>query len=69
MSQPTSKDVVALRKKTGLGMMDCKRALEASEGDLDKAIVQYERAVSLFKDAKQRARARQKLAELKGEDE
>ncbi|MDP8240819.1 MAG: translation elongation factor Ts [Candidatus Hatepunaea meridiana] len=38
MSSFTSKDVVTLRKKTGLGMMDCKRALEASEGDYDKAI-------------------------------
>jgi len=38
MGQSNSKDVVALRKKTGLGMMDCKRALEASDGDLDKAI-------------------------------
>lgn len=38
MSSFTSKDVVALRKKTGLGMMDCKRALEASDGDYEKAI-------------------------------
>ena len=27
-----------LREKTGAGMMDCKKALEACEGDLDKAI-------------------------------
>ena len=38
MSSFTSKDVVTLRKKTGLGMMDCKRALEASDGDYEKAI-------------------------------
>jgi elongation factor Ts len=38
MNQPTSKDVVALRQKTGLGMMDCKRALEAVDGDFEKAI-------------------------------
>ncbi len=38
MSSFTSKDIVALRKKTGLGMMDCKRALEASDGDYEKAI-------------------------------
>ncbi|NQT35132.1 elongation factor Ts [bacterium] len=38
MSSFTSKDVVTLRKKTGLGMMDCKRALEASDGDNEKAI-------------------------------
>ena len=31
-------DVKQLRDKTGAGMMDCKRALEESGGDLDKAI-------------------------------
>lgn len=34
----TAKDVVALRAKTGCGMMDCKKALVASDGNLDKAI-------------------------------
>lgn len=38
MSPVTGKDVAALREKTGLGMMDCKRALEASDGDLEEAI-------------------------------
>jgi elongation factor Ts len=38
MSPVSSKDVVALRQKTGLGMMDCKRALEAVEGDFEKAV-------------------------------
>jgi len=37
MSNFTSKDVVALRQKTGLGMMDCKRALEATDGNPDRA--------------------------------
>ena len=31
-------DVKALRDRTGAGMMDCKRALEESSGDLEKAI-------------------------------
>jgi elongation factor Ts len=31
-------DVKALRERTGAGMMDCKRALQEAEGDLDKAI-------------------------------
>jgi elongation factor Ts len=31
------KDVSELRARTGAGMMDCKRALEESAGDLDKA--------------------------------
>lgn len=34
----TAKDVAALRAKTGCGMMDCKKALESSGGDMDKAI-------------------------------
>ncbi len=34
----TAKDVQALREKTGCGMMDCKKALTASDGDMDKAI-------------------------------
>jgi len=38
MPPVTSKDVAALRDKTGLGMMDCKRALEASDGDFELAI-------------------------------
>ncbi len=38
MSQINSKSVAELRQKTGLGMMDCKKALEASNGDFEKAI-------------------------------
>lgn len=34
----TAKDVQALREKTGVGMMDCKKALTAADGDMDKAI-------------------------------
>jgi elongation factor Ts len=34
----TALDVKALRDKTGLGMMDCKKALEENDGDQDKAI-------------------------------
>jgi len=37
VSSISSKDVAVLRDKTGLGMMDCKRALEASDGDFQKA--------------------------------
>ena len=31
-------DVKELREKTGAGMLDCKKALEATEGDMEKAI-------------------------------
>lgn len=34
----TAKDVQALRERTGCGMMDCKKALTESDGDIDKAI-------------------------------
>lgn len=34
----TAKDVQALREKTGCGMMDCKKALVESQGDMEKAI-------------------------------
>lgn len=34
----TAKDVQALREKTGVGMMDCKKALTESNGDMDKAV-------------------------------
>lgn len=35
----TINDVQALRVKTGVGMMDCKKALTEAEGDMEKAIV------------------------------
>ena len=34
----TAKDVQTLREQTGAGMMDCKKALTASDGDYDKAV-------------------------------
>ena len=34
----TSKDVMDLRARTGVGMMDCKKALEAANGNMDKAV-------------------------------
>lgn len=34
----TAKDVMRLREMTGVGMMDCKKALTDAEGDFDRAI-------------------------------
>jgi elongation factor Ts len=34
----SAKDVKALRDRTGAGMMDCKKALTESEGDVERAI-------------------------------
>ena len=33
----TAKDVMALREKTGAGVMDCKKALTDADGDMAKA--------------------------------
>ena len=38
MTEITAKAVQELRKKTGLGMMDCKKALQETDGDLEKAV-------------------------------
>lgn len=35
----TAKIVQRLRQKTGVGMMDCKKALQASNGDVEAAII------------------------------
>ncbi len=39
MATITAKDVAALRERTGVGMMDCKKALMETDGDMEKAIV------------------------------
>ena len=38
MAQISASDVKKLRDATGAGMMDCKKALEETGGDLDKAV-------------------------------
>ena len=38
MAEITAKMVMELRKRTGLGMMECKKALAESEGDIEQAI-------------------------------
>ena len=38
MANITAKDVAALRAKTGIGMMECKKALVESNGDMEEAI-------------------------------
>ena len=38
MAAITAKDVAALRAKTGIGMMECKKALVEAEGDMEKAL-------------------------------
>ncbi len=52
----SAKMVKDLREKTGLGMMDCKKALVESQGDLDKA-VEYLRKKGALKAATREGRA------------
>ncbi|RCW70687.1 translation elongation factor Ts [Saliterribacillus persicus] len=47
----TAQMVKELREKTGAGMMDCKKALQETEGDMDKA-VDYLREKGISKAAK-----------------
>ncbi len=56
MSEVSAAQVRDLRDKTGAGMMDCKRALADSGGDLEKAVV-YLREKGLAAAAKRSARA------------
>ena len=51
----TAAMVKELRERTGLGMMDCKRALEETDGDLEKAIEEL-RKKSALKAAKKAGR-------------
>jgi elongation factor Ts len=52
----TAQMVKELREKTGLGMMDCKKALSETEGDMEKA-VEYLRTTGALKAAKREGRA------------
>ncbi len=51
----TSKDVMELRQRTGVGMMDCKKALVATDGDMEKAI-DFLREKGMAQAAKKEAR-------------
>ncbi|HLV25111.1 MAG TPA: translation elongation factor Ts [Gemmatimonadales bacterium] len=52
----TAKDVQELRRRTGAGMMDCKKALEANDGDVEKA-VEYLRKKGIAKAESRTGRA------------
>ena len=51
----TARDVKTLREMTNVGMMDCKKALQATDGDMDKA-VDWLREKGLAKAAKKAGR-------------
>ena len=51
----TAQDVKTLREMTNVGMMDCKKALTETDGDMDKA-VEWLREKGLAKAAKKAGR-------------
>ena len=55
MAEISAKVVMELRGRTGCGMMDCKKALAAVDGDIEKAI-DYLREKGLAKAAKKQSR-------------
>ena len=60
-------DVKELREKTGAGMLDCKKALEAVSGDMEKAI-DWLREKGISKAAKKESRiAAEGLCQIKSE--
>lgn len=56
MKTITPQEVALLRERTGLGVMDCKRALEATDGDFEKAI-EYLRKKGIAKGEARQGRA------------
>ena len=61
----SASDIKELRDKTGAGMLDCKKALEATEGDMEKAI-DWLREKGISKAAKKESRiAAEGLCEIK----
>ena len=61
MTNISAQDVMALRKKTGAGIVDCKKALRESGGDEEKAI-EYLRVKGLaIADSKSGRRAKEGL--------
>ena len=63
----SASDVKDLREKTGAGMMDCKKALQECEGDMDKAI-DWLREKGIAKAAKKESRiAAEGLCQIKAE--
>lgn len=61
----SAKDVKELREKTGAGMLDCKKALEATEGNIEKAC-DWLREKGIAKAAKKESRiAAEGLCQIK----
>ena len=67
MAEITAAKVKELRERTGSGMMDCKKALAETNGDMEKAI-DYLREKGLAKAAKKAAKEAEKEAKRKAKE-
>src|SRR6187397_3208527 len=59
MAEVTAQLVKQLRERTGAGMMECKKALEAAGGDIEKAIENLRKAGMASADKKSARTAKQ----------
>ena len=60
MATISAKDVAALRAKTGIGMMECKKALVEAEGDVEAAIKILREKGELKAESKMATRAKRR---------
>ena len=67
MAEITAALVMELRAKSGVGMMDCKKALQETDGDINAAI-DWLRAKGLSKAAKVEAEVAPAVAEAVAEE-
>ena len=69
MSNISASQVKELREKTGLGLMDCKKALEESQGDLELAIEELRKTSGIKASKKSGRSAADGLIAIKSQDD
>ena len=68
MSNISASQVKELREKTGLGLMDCKKALEESQGDMELAIEELRKTSGIKASKKSGRSAADGLIAIKSQD-
>lgn len=69
MSNISASQVKELREKTGLGLMDCKKALEESQGDMELAIEELRKTSGIKASKKSGRSAADGLIAIKSQDD
>lgn len=69
MSNISASQVKELREKTGLGLMDCKKALEESQGDMELAIEELRKTSGIKASKKSGRSAADGLIAIKNQDD